>query len=104
MDGFETMKRLRLMAVIEANTVTGPAKNLLQFAQTARTLDLPFEVRVVTFHRPGDPEVFAEAAAKVSVEVHRIEESRRFDWSVIGALTTVGRSLKPDIVQTHAVK
>lgn len=98
------MKPLRLLAIIEAGTVTGPAKNLLQFAQIARSLSDPVEVTVATFHRPGDPEIFSAAAARAGVTVHRIEERGRFDRSVVAALRDLSRSLSPDLVQTHAVK
>lgn len=98
------MKALRLLAVIEASTVTGPAKNLLQFAQLARTIDEPVEVTVATFHRSGDPEIFEQEAERAGVAVHRIEERGRFDRSVVAALRELHRRLQPDLVQTHAVK
>jgi hypothetical protein len=53
-DERETM--IRLLAVVEAATVTGPAKNLLEFCRTAHTpLDggEGVEVSLVTFHRDG---------------------------------------------------
>jgi glycosyltransferase involved in cell wall biosynthesis len=98
------MKPLRVLAVIEASTVTGPAKNLLQFAQLARSLEEPVEVIVATFHRAGDPEIFKHAAERAGVETHWIEERGRFDRSVVPALRELGRKLAPDLVQTHAVK
>ena len=96
------MKPLRLLAILEAATVTGPAKNLLQFAQTARPLGV--EVTIATFHRPGDPQVFQEAARRAGVPVELIEERGRFDRTVIPALRQLHRRLAPDVVQTHAVK
>lgn len=98
------MKPLRLLAILEASTVTGPAKNLLQFARAARTMDDPVDVTIATFHRSGDPEIFLEAAADAQVAVHRIEERGRFDRTVTPALQELSRRLKPDLVQTHAVK
>ncbi len=98
------MKPLRLLAIIEASTVTGPAKNLLQFAQLARSMDSPVDVTIAAFHRAGDPEVFREAAASAGVTVHYIEERGRFDRSVVTALQELNRRLAPDLVQTHAVK
>lgn len=98
------MKPLRLLAVLEASTVTGPAKNLLQFAEFARSADWPVEVTIATFHRSGDPEIFMEAASRAEVRVHLIEESGRFDRSVVPVLKDLSRRLAPDLVQTHAVK
>jgi glycosyltransferase involved in cell wall biosynthesis len=93
---------MKVLAIIEAGTVTGPAKNLLQFAQLARAHDV--DVNIATFHRAGDPEIFTEAAAKAGVTVHRIEERGRFDRTVVPALQELSRRLSPDIIQTHAVK
>ncbi len=93
---------MKVLAIIEASTVTGPAKNLLQFAQLARMEDV--DVKLATFHRPGDPEVFTEAAARAGVLVHRVEERGRFDRSVVPALQEAVERFKPDLVQTHAVK
>ena len=98
------MKRVHLLAILEATTVTGPAKNLLQFAKTVASQDDSMEVSIVTFHRAGDPDVFAEAAASSPVALHRIEEKGRFDRSVIKALADLVHRVKPDIVQSHAVK
>lgn len=48
---------LRVLALMEATTVSGPAKNLIEFCRRARTLDpLPdgspaFEISIATFHR-----------------------------------------------------
>ena len=98
------MKPLRVLAVIEAGTVTGPAKNLLQFAELARSLEEPVEVTIATFHRAGDPDIFAQAAARAGVAVERIEERGRFDRSVIAALRELSGRLAPDLIQTHAVK
>ena len=93
---------MKLLAILEASTVTGPAKNLLQFAQLARPMGV--NVDIATFHRTGDSEVFMQAAARAGVTVHRIEEQGRFDRSVVPALQELARQLSPDIVQTHAVK
>lgn len=93
---------MKVLAIIEASTVTGPAKNLLQFAQMARAEGV--DVTIVTFHRPGDPEIFTEAASKAGVMVHRIEERGRFDRSVVPLLQEAVRRFQPDLVQTHAVK
>ena len=96
------MKPLRLLAIVEAATVTGPAKNLLQFAQIARPMGV--DVTIATFHRAGDSEVFQEAARRAGVPVELLEERGRFDRSVIASLRQLRRRLAPDLVQTHAVK
>jgi len=100
------MKPIKLLAILEATSVTGPAKNLLQFARTAMAgnAGAPVDVSVAVFRRAGDLDTFLEAAAGVSVPVYPIAEAGRFDQRVLGRLSAVFANLTPDIVQTHAVK
>jgi glycosyltransferase involved in cell wall biosynthesis len=98
---------LRVLALIESTKVTGPAKNLLQFAQLARqgVEGAPrVEVELAVFWRPGDSSVLVDAAAAAEVTVHRIPEKGRFDRSVMPALADLLRRLRPDVLQSHAVK
>ena len=104
MDGKDPVKPLRLLAVIEASTITGPAKNLLQFAALAREENPPVETELVVFRRPGDSDVLRQAADKASVPVHFLAETGRFDRRVIPELKALVQRLNPDIIQTHAVK
>jgi glycosyltransferase involved in cell wall biosynthesis len=94
---------VRLLAVIEASTITGPAKNLLQFAEMARAHG-SVEVHAAVFQRPGAPTLFLETARRLSIPVHAIPEKGRFDSTVLPALSALVRELRPDIVQSHAVK
>lgn len=99
------MKPIRVLALLEATSVTGPAKNLLQFAQLARgpEFDPRIEIHVALFDR-GGANVFLEAAERAQVPTHTVTESGRFDRAVIGQLVALIEKLKPDVVQTHAVK
>jgi glycosyltransferase involved in cell wall biosynthesis len=100
------MKPVRLLAVIEAETITGPAKNLLQFAASASSglLDPPIEVTIATFCRGGGANFFVDTARGAGLVVHALAERGRFDRSVIPALKALARQLGPDLIQTHAVK
>ena len=112
---------IKLLSVIEATTVTGPAKNLLGFCRLARSpamsaAGLPrVEVSYATFHRaPGRdgsqreegeaPNAFVAAAREAGAEVDVIGERFRFDPRVIGELRRVVARRAPDVVQTHSVK
>jgi glycosyltransferase involved in cell wall biosynthesis len=101
------VKPIRLLAVIEAGSITGPAKNLLQFAQLGRSgqVDPPIEVSIAVFQR-GDTSnnLFIETARQFSIPVYPIPEAGRFDWAVVSHLRALARELKPDLIQTHAVK
>jgi len=98
---------IRVLALVETTKVSGPAKNLLQFAQLARlgVEDAPrVDMEVAVFWRPRDSSEFVDAAAAAGVTVHRIPEKGRFDRSVMPALADLLRRVQPDILQSHAVK
>jgi len=100
------MSRLRLLAIIEAVTITGPAKNLLQFAKLARLEghNPAIEVSIAVFQRPGAPELFLDTARQLSIPVYPIVERGRFDRSVVAQLLSLAKELRPDLIQSHAVK
>ncbi len=96
------MSRVRLLAIIEAESVTGPAKNLLEFARLARALDV--ETTIATFTRGTSENLFIRTARESGCPVEVIHEAGLYDRSVIANLSRLVDRLQPDIVQTHAVK
>jgi glycosyltransferase involved in cell wall biosynthesis len=98
------VKPLRLLALIEASVITGPAKNLLHFAAHSLSCVPPVEVSVATFRRPGESDVFARAVQQANLPLFEIPESHRFDRSVVPALRAIASAACCDLVQSHAVK
>jgi glycosyltransferase involved in cell wall biosynthesis len=96
------MSRLRLLAIIEAYSITGPAKNLLEFARLAREADV--ETTIATFTRGAPTNLFIDTARQSGIAVEAIQESGLYDRSVIRNLSQLAQRLQPDIIQTHAVK
>lgn len=96
------MKPLRLLAVVEARTLTGPAKNLLEFAGLAKSEGI--ETHIATFPRGEHSNLFIETARAQGTPVHTIPERGRFDRTPLRGLAALAAELKPGIVQTHAVK
>jgi glycosyltransferase involved in cell wall biosynthesis len=104
---------IRLLVLLEGTTVTGPAKNLLEFCRVSRSLDLGprVEVQVAVFVRGhghlaiegGSNELLAAAEA-TGLEVHCLHERFPFDPQVIRSLRKLVKCLAPDIIQTHFVK
>jgi len=97
----------RVLALLETTTVSGPAKNLLQFARLARDgVDQGpgAQVELAVFRRPGDSAMLLDAAAAAGVTVHCVPEKGRFDRSVMPALADLLGRFRPDILQTHSVK
>jgi glycosyltransferase involved in cell wall biosynthesis len=115
---------IKLLSVIEATTVTGPAKNILNFSRLVRSPQFHqagrprVEISIVTFHRShthgndglqdeersASPNVFVAAARKEGIEVDVIHESFRFQPGIIRRLRAIVAQRRPDIIQTHMVK
>lgn len=93
---------VRVLAWIEAATVTGPAKNLLEFGRMAGRVELV----VSTFRRRGAPgdDPFQRAVRESGLELHVIEESGPWDGRTLGAMRELVKRVEPGIVQTHGNK
>lgn len=96
------MKTIRLLAILEATTITGPAKNLLQFAQCAR--EGGAETAIAVFQRGDGPNLLTETARRAGIPVYAVAEAGRFDRAVMEGLRRVAREWKPAAIQSHAVK
>jgi glycosyltransferase involved in cell wall biosynthesis len=99
---------IRVVAMLEASSVTGPAKNVIEFAVRAakrRAHQDRLELSIIAFAR-GDEHrnAFIAAAQAAGVAVDVIHERFAFDVSVISQLRRIVQARQPDIIQTHAVK
>jgi glycosyltransferase involved in cell wall biosynthesis len=102
---------LRVVAVLEGSTVSGPAKNLFAFCRVARTLSTGpvVELSLATFHRSvaldcSQNTDLIDAARQSDVPVERIPERFVFDVQVVSRLRKLVEHLNPDVIQTHASK
>jgi len=93
---------MKLLAVIEAYSMTGPAKNLIEFATLSRELDV--ETIVATFIRGQESNAFIETARSSGVRVHVLREQGLADRAVLKDLAALVSRENPDVIQTHAVK
>ncbi len=82
----------------------GPSKNLIEFAKYgAQTGEV--ELSIVTFQRGGtDKNEFVTAARSSGIEVHLLQEKRRFDLAPRQQLRQLIDRLKPDVLQSHNIK
>ena len=101
-------KKIKVLALVEAEVVTSPAKILLNFGADCRD---SVDLTLVTFSRkqPGDATIaakssFTVAAEQFGIPVRFVTESSRFDLSIFKQLAHLIDELQPDIVQTNAVK
>ena len=97
----------RVLAFMEATSLTGPAKNLIEFARRAnRDPSGKTTIEIATFRR-GSSTVsngFVSACHEAGVEVHIISERFAFDLAVVPSMRRLINRCDPDIVQTHSVK
>jgi len=94
--------KIRVLALMEAVSVAGPAKNLLEFASRARP---EVELAIVTFQRGGGPAAdFVRRARETGIETFVVDEAGRFDASVMNKIREIFTAYGPDILQTHNVK
>jgi glycosyltransferase involved in cell wall biosynthesis len=93
---------MKLLAVIEAYDMTGPAKNLTEFAALAREFDV--ETTVATFIRGQESNLFIETARANGVRVHVLRERGLGDRGVLEELAALVSRESPSVIQTHAVK
>jgi glycosyltransferase involved in cell wall biosynthesis len=100
--GYVAKRSIRVVAIMEADFVTGPAKNLIEFARRARPRA---EVSVVAYQRGNQGETeFIKAARAAGLTVDVVHERGRFDRSVTAKLRQIAALRDPDIIQTHNTK
>lgn len=98
---------IRVLTLIESNTVTGPARILIEFARSAAhpLSGMPaVQVALVTYHRgPGENQL-ETVAQEAGLKVYSIPERGRFDTSVLAGLRRVVDEYHPDILESRNVK
>ena len=100
-------KTIRVLTLIENALVTGPARNVIEFAKLAATPegDLPaVQVTIVTYQRGAEEPALAVAAQEAGLAVKTVAERRRWDTQVFGQLKKAVAEINPDILETRNVK
>lgn len=100
---------IRVVAIMEATSVTGPAKNLIEFATRAaegRAGQAPVILSIITYDRSAGaaPNPFISTARQAGLQVETIPERFAFDPAILSRLRSAVGSQDPDIIQTHSVK
>lgn len=95
---------VRLLAFIEALGVTGPLRNLLQFAPHVDLEIATYRRRSLGERHDAGIAAMSAAARDAGVPVHVIDERHAFDPRVTAEVHALTSRLAPDIVQTHNIK
>jgi glycosyltransferase involved in cell wall biosynthesis len=96
-----TQQPIRVLTLIENATVTGPARNVIEFGRVAMP---DVEVTIVTYQRGPQESALATAAREAGLPVALVAERRRWDTQVFQQLRQVTAAINPDILETRNVK
>ena len=102
-----TTDPIRVLTLIESNSVTGPARILIEFARGAAHPEPGYpavHVALVTYHRGSGENRLESAAREAGLEVFTIPERGRFDTSVLAGLRQIVDRYRPDILESRNVK
>src|SRR5580698_440519 len=101
------METIRVMAMIEANSISGTAKAVLEFAKEAsqRYFDSPqIDLSILTFDRGQGENYLTKSIKGLGTELDIIFERQRFDTSVIPQLRAAVARRRVDVVWSNSVK
>jgi len=108
-DNMKQSHRLRVLALLEAKSLTGSARGVLEFCREAmvqRSEGPVFEVTIATFRRGDEPRdtPLAREINAMHLSHNTISERRAFDWKIVSQLTAIAGELRPDLIWTNSVK
>ncbi|HEX9532346.1 MAG TPA: glycosyltransferase [bacterium] len=95
----DVISRLRVLAVIDGNRLTGPARQLLATRRCSRA-----SITVATFQRSAAPTPFLVAARKLDVPTCIVPDRFPGDPRTAVALARLAAESSTDILQTHGYK
>jgi glycosyltransferase involved in cell wall biosynthesis len=97
-----TRAPIRVLAVMDAYRVTGPARQLLA-AATPRP-SFPVVTSLALFQRTADPTPILASAARAAVPAYAVRDRFPGDPRTAVALARLVDDVRPDILQTHGYK
>ena len=98
---------MRILALLEASTLTGPARNLIEFAREVApglSLEVVLFARGTTPSAAAAPSELRSALADAGLTTHTLVERYRRDPGVVRQLRALARERDAQVVQSHAVK
>jgi glycosyltransferase involved in cell wall biosynthesis len=102
------MNRIRIAALVEGRFLTGPAKNILRFAEDCRDR---VDLSIVSFLRTSGKYAseaqnnqLLSAARSLNIPIEIVQETGPFDLKVLRALREIFERHKANIVETHGIK
>ncbi len=105
----ENSGAVRILTFMEATSINGPAKNLVEFARYAKgntSASQRIYLYIATYARIQHPPLndFITGVRDAGIHVDVIRERHAFDFSVIPQIRAIVASVQPDAIQTYNVK
>jgi len=101
------MDKIRVLAMIEAHSLSGSAKAVLEFAKEAshEYPDLPkIDLSILTFDRGQRESYLTQTIRDISMPLDVIIERGRFDRNVIPQLRAAVENRRADVIWSNSVK
>jgi glycosyltransferase involved in cell wall biosynthesis len=98
---------IHVLAMLEAQNVSGSAKAVLEFAREAsrnRSDSSGIDVSIVTFSRSREENKLTQEIRDAGIELEVIFEHGRFDQGVIPQLRALMKARRPHLIWSNAVK
>lgn len=96
---------LRVFTMLEATSISGAVKPVMEFAREARRLEQGrLEIVIAAFARGSAENSLTRAVRKQGLPLELIRERHPWDWRVIPQLRNAIARWQPDIVWTHGCK
>ena len=100
---------IHILALLEANYVTGAAKGVIEFARQAnltRSSSTPVSVTVVPFRRGRESinEQLTTALRAYDIKYRTIVENSTVDFRILAQLRDLVDELRPNVIWTNSVK
>jgi glycosyltransferase involved in cell wall biosynthesis len=101
------MQKIRVLAMIEAQSITGSAKAVLEFAKEASQEhpELPkIDLSILTFDRGQGENHLTKTIRELGTPHDVVFERRRFDTNIVSQLRAAVHSRRADLVWSNSVK
>ena len=92
----------RIAALIAANEVSGPGRQLVSLAMGLTKLGVGFTILLL--NRPGRPTCFANFARDHGVDCRVVVDRNPLDPVLLRDVGTLISNIRPDVIQTHGYK
>jgi glycosyltransferase involved in cell wall biosynthesis len=106
MASYRQPRTIRVMSILEAYSVTGPAKAVLEFASEANRpgAQVLIDLSLLTFLRDSKANDFTRIAGERGIPLDVVNEKGKFDFRVLPQLAAAIDRRQPDIIWTNSVK